>query len=311
MRSSLVRRSHSQDKTRETEGVREFGLDSAHVLALIPHDLLETIQVVEECNLLDLARQSMDRLHRLYWTHLATHRGMKSIRESCDSLRASVSSPPRALGSLSETNAGGGDNGKGVTFAEDTVFESRNGGRRSRQRRGREEARARGVEQAKGGDGVFDPALVKVVVLDKKRRKKKRRQPKTGPSKYYIWECPLILAPEKGKRRRGRRKGKAARADNMLTIGRDVSNDIRLLDAHVSRGHGGLQWDSTGLRYIDIGSSRGSRVNGRPVLRCEIQIGDRIEIGWTTLVIRHIDWLAVDTPDRVYLARNPRQCVVS
>ncbi|MBS1715762.1 MAG: FHA domain-containing protein [Armatimonadetes bacterium] len=69
-----------------------------------------------------------------------------------------------------------------------------------------------------------------------------------------------------------------------LTIGRDAANGIALAwDAGVSRSHGEFQTDDSGVTYRDLGSSNGSRVNGRPVTEARLSPGDVIELGSTSL----------------------------
>ena len=42
--------------------------------------------------------------------------------------------------------------------------------------------------------------------------------------------------------------------------------------------------DIAECEYIDLGSSCGSKLNGKPVLRAKLQPGDVIELGQSTLI---------------------------
>ena len=72
-----------------------------------------------------------------------------------------------------------------------------------------------------------------------------------------------------------------------LTIGRDASNDLVLLDdPKVSRSHAELQLRDEQWILQDLGSSNGTRVNQRRVQRHPLRDGDRIQLGSTTVLYR-------------------------
>jgi FHA domain-containing protein len=70
-----------------------------------------------------------------------------------------------------------------------------------------------------------------------------------------------------------------------LTIGRANDNDLVARDVRVSRHHGRIAGRRGTLVYTDLGSSNGSRVNGEPVTEVVLGIGDRLQVGDTTLVV--------------------------
>jgi hypothetical protein len=70
-----------------------------------------------------------------------------------------------------------------------------------------------------------------------------------------------------------------------LTIGRAEDNDLVARDTRVSRHHGRIAGRRGTLVYLDLGSTNGSRVNGAPVTEVVLGIGDRLEIGATTIVV--------------------------
>ena len=70
-----------------------------------------------------------------------------------------------------------------------------------------------------------------------------------------------------------------------LTLGRGSDNDVVLVDGRVSRHHARLSGRRGTLVYTDLGSTNGSRVNGFAVEELVLGVGDRIELGDTTIVI--------------------------
>jgi hypothetical protein len=70
-----------------------------------------------------------------------------------------------------------------------------------------------------------------------------------------------------------------------LTVGRAEDNDLITRDARVSRHHGRIVGRRGTLVYVDLGSTNGSKVNGEPVSEVVLGVGDRLEVGDTTLVL--------------------------
>lgn len=68
-----------------------------------------------------------------------------------------------------------------------------------------------------------------------------------------------------------------------LTIGKLPNNDIQLEDSTVSRTHCKITRHRKGYRLIDLGSTNGSFVNGKPVTRKDLEEGDNITIGRSVL----------------------------
>ena len=84
----------------------------------------------------------------------------------------------------------------------------------------------------------------------------------------------------------GEKKGLAFRlTDREVTLGRDAANTIVLPDRRVSRHHGQILGRRGTLIYLDLGSTNGSNVNGEPVSEVVLGVGDRLEVGDTTLVL--------------------------
>jgi hypothetical protein len=66
----------------------------------------------------------------------------------------------------------------------------------------------------------------------------------------------------------------------LSSIGRSNENDIVLSDTFVSAEHAKLYWNGRGWVVEDLGSTNGTRVNGKPVRRAmPVKIGDTVEFG--------------------------------
>ena len=67
-------------------------------------------------------------------------------------------------------------------------------------------------------------------------------------------------------------------------IGRSAEADVRIADTGVSRKHAEVRREGGGAVLVDLGSTNGSRVNGRPVQRADLRDGDRIQLGPVSLI---------------------------
>ena len=66
----------------------------------------------------------------------------------------------------------------------------------------------------------------------------------------------------------------------LSSIGRSNENDIVLSDTFVSAEHAKLHWNGRGWVVEDLGSTNGTRVNGKPVRRAmPVKVGDTVEFG--------------------------------
>ncbi len=69
-----------------------------------------------------------------------------------------------------------------------------------------------------------------------------------------------------------------------VVVGRDEGVDLRLADAGVSRRHARVECSSRGeFLVVDLGSTNGTMVNGRPIRRAPIAPGDDLEVGAVSL----------------------------
>lgn len=92
----------------------------------------------------------------------------------------------------------------------------------------------------------------------------------------------LLLQPG----RAGAQERIVALTGSSLVIGRGAEAGLRLDDAGVSRRHAELRLDGSSATITDLGSTNGTRVNGRAVSVSPLQDGDRIGLGTTELVYR-------------------------
>jgi hypothetical protein len=66
---------------------------------------------------------------------------------------------------------------------------------------------------------------------------------------------------------------------SVFTIGRKAENDLQLLSDSISRQHAEIVYEDDAYYLVDIGSKRGTFVNGQRVERCALEHLDRIRIG--------------------------------
>ena len=62
-------------------------------------------------------------------------------------------------------------------------------------------------------------------------------------------------------------------------IGRGRTNDVVVGGGSLSRHHAQVVFVDGGFRLIDMGSTAGSLLNGRPVTTAPLTPGDRIQLG--------------------------------
>lgn len=70
-----------------------------------------------------------------------------------------------------------------------------------------------------------------------------------------------------------------------FVVGRDPACDVVLVDPRVSRRHLEIANEGETPRFRDLGSSNGTRLNGVPVERGELALGDVLALGDSELVV--------------------------
>jgi pSer/pThr/pTyr-binding forkhead associated (FHA) protein len=94
--------------------------------------------------------------------------------------------------------------------------------------------------------------------------------------------------------------------DGTNTIGRGITNRIRLLDPRVSRRHCKIRKIGLSLFLSDMGTKNGTQVNGKTVLDQELKVFDEIRIGKTILKI-----VREDHPPQLTKNLGPRSLIDS
>jgi pSer/pThr/pTyr-binding forkhead associated (FHA) protein len=107
----------------------------------------------------------------------------------------------------------------------------------------------------------------------------------------------------------GRAIGMSILLDDELLIGRHADGAGRLADDdEISRSHARISLDRSGFCAIeDLGSTNGTFVNGLRIAGPQtLSVGDTIEVGGTTLVVRE---LPIPTSERSLKAVHPQPTV--
>lgn len=72
-----------------------------------------------------------------------------------------------------------------------------------------------------------------------------------------------------------------------MTVGRETYCNICIPDGSVSRNHARLEMDEMGNWEIeDLGSTNGTKVNGRPISRSKLRFGDQVTFGTTVMIFQ-------------------------
>ncbi len=82
-------------------------------------------------------------------------------------------------------------------------------------------------------------------------------------------------------------------SDTEISIGREASNQVCLVDPSVSRRHSTIHRDGERFKIVDLGSFNGTFVNGVPISESSLEHGDQVAIGDVLLL-----FLQYDTHDK-------------
>ena len=94
--------------------------------------------------------------------------------------------------------------------------------------------------------------------------------------------------------------------DSEISIGRDPSNEISLLDSLVSRRHCVVRKEGAAFRVQDLDSRNNTFVSGVPIRDRVLAHGDQIRIGNSILRIQAADGGPVAATPRSAWTRHPR-----
>ncbi len=87
---------------------------------------------------------------------------------------------------------------------------------------------------------------------------------------------------------------------DLVSVGRDVGNDVQLRDTEVSRRHAELRRSGKTFLLTDLTSSNGTYVNGQRVESCELANGDEVQVGCTLMLFTCLaDESAGDLADKI------------
>lgn len=79
--------------------------------------------------------------------------------------------------------------------------------------------------------------------------------------------------------------GNKYKVDRDINIGRDVSNDIVILDPSVSLVHCRIEYDGVRACIKDLGSTNGIKLNGERIINAELSDGSRLSIGRNDITV--------------------------
>ncbi|MGN6472126.1 MAG: FhaA domain-containing protein [Mycobacteriales bacterium] len=105
------------------------------------------------------------------------------------------------------------------------------------------------------------------------------RKPSAAPAGTYPQRPRLILTV-------GDEESAYFLTHAVTVIGRASECDVRIEDSGVSRKHAEIRYSDGRVGIVDLGSTNGLTVNGKPAERVELKDGDRIDIGHSTLIFR-------------------------
>src|SRR5438477_9453764 len=86
-------------------------------------------------------------------------------------------------------------------------------------------------------------------------------------------------------------------AQDVIKIGKLASSHLRLDDETVSRMHAVIEASGPNeIHVVDLGSTRGTTVNGERITKARLQSGDEIMFGDCRVVVSYADAGATETP---------------
>jgi FHA domain-containing protein len=130
-------------------------------------------------------------------------------------------------------------------------------------------------------EGIVIPYPIQTVEIA--RRGSSRQEPwredgdRPRPARLYVAEGPergrsIVLDALKGG------------GGEPATVGRSRGCSMPLSDPNASKEHLRLAWEDGAWVMTDLGSSHGTRVNGKPAQRAVLQPFDRIGVGDTVMI---------------------------
>ena len=123
-------------------------------------------------------------------------------------------------------------------------------------------------------EGIVIPYPIQTLEIARPRRRPGSGEESEGPppARLYVAE-----GPEHG-------RSLALDGGAPATLGRSRACSLPLTEPNASKEHLRLSWEDEGWVMTDLGSSHGTRVNGRPAQRAVLRPFDRIAIGDTIMI---------------------------
>ncbi len=121
-------------------------------------------------------------------------------------------------------------------------------------------------------EGIVIPFPIRTLELPPRaRRREAGAETAAAPARLFVAEGP--------------ERGASLELDGgPVVLGRSRAAALPLTDPNASKEHLRIEWTEEGWRLTDLGSSFGTRVNGRPATTVLLAPLDRIAIGETTIV---------------------------
>lgn len=123
--------------------------------------------------------------------------------------------------------------------------------------------------------GIVMPYPIQTVELVRQARKAPRHPGPDGeapPARLYVAE-----GPERG-------ASLDLKGDEPATVGRSRTCSLALSDPNASKEHLRIAWEEGAWVMTDLGSSKGTRVNGKAAERAALRPFDRIAVGDTVMI---------------------------
>jgi hypothetical protein len=136
------------------------------------------------------------------------------------------------------------------------------------------DVRARAWEELRK-EGIAIPYPIQTLEISRPRRLRQEARPEgEGPEPVRLY---VAEGPEQG-------RSISVGGGQPATVGRSRACSLPLSDPNASKEHLRLAWEDEAWVLTDLGSSKGTRVNGRPVERAVLRPFDRIAIGDTVII---------------------------
>jgi len=104
--------------------------------------------------------------------------------------------------------------------------------------------------------------------------------------------------------RRGRVLRRETYTRALIRIGRHRSNHLQLEDDALSKRHAVIELTSERVTLIDLAAEPGVRVNGQWIDEVALQVGDRIQIGTTEIVLEELALIDAEVAGRAAQGRD-------